>query len=206
MLSAVRTPAAVIVMMIGIPLLPVLAIAAAVISAVLLFVWWSFFRRRPAPPPPSPSELKVDVASLPAHGPGAEEPRLECYGVPVRLGVLVLAPVGRSGAIPPAEQLLNVVDLLLPGLVDVVSEHQPLVRFWPPQLSSQGFVNSFFHNCLLPGERGKGTPWCSVAGKFNAGGEMYLAGLVCCADRPNGLGQIAITHEGQWNDVLRITR
>jgi hypothetical protein len=56
----------------------------------------------------------------------------------------------------------------------------------------------------LPGDRGKGTAWCSLAGKFRAAGQVFLAGLVACAAKPNGLGQFVIQHEGQWNDVLRI--
>lgn len=182
------------------------AAGAGVVLLLLVLILRRLFRRPRQQPSPPVSSLDVAVAKLPAHGPPNESPRLECYGVPVRLAVLVLAPVGRSGHMPPADQLVNVVDLLLPGLVDVVSLHRPEVRFWPPQLSSQGFVHAFFHHCALPGDKGKGTPWCSVAGKFNAAGEHLLAGLVCCADRPIGLGQIAIAHEGQWNDVLRITR
>jgi len=191
----------------AIPVIVGLAIVAVVVflllaAAVLLLV----FRRRPKAVSPPEPDLAIDVETLQVPTPTNEGVQLECYGTPVRLAVLVVAPVGRGAAAPTSEQLLRIVDQLLPGLVDVVDEHQPVVRVWPPQLSSQGFVNAFFHKVSLPGDRGKGTPWCGVAGKFTAAGQPFLAGLICRAADANGLSAIAIQHDGQWNDVLRIKR
>jgi hypothetical protein len=143
------------------------------------------------------------VASLPAHGPPEGGLRLEFYGTPVRLAVLVLAPAGRNNPIPAESDLPAVLDNLLPGFTAIVATHRPLIHLWPCQLSTQGFPNSFFNNVRLPGDRGKGTPWCAAAGRFEAGDQQLLAGLVCVADRPNSLSQMTIVHSGQWMDVLR---
>jgi hypothetical protein len=100
--------------------------------------------------------------------------------------------------------LERALDALLPGLVELVKTHRTQVRGWPFQLSTQGFVHSFFSNAALPGDHGKGTPWCAAAGRFQAGDQQLLAGLVCVADKPNALSQMTIAQPGQWLDVLRI--
>ena len=56
----------------------------------------------------------------------------------------------------------------------------------------------------LPGDGGRGTPWCAVAGRFEAGGRKLLAGLVCRAASGNGLGQFVVQHQGQWLDTVRV--
>jgi hypothetical protein len=129
---------------------------------------------------------------------------LEFYGTPVRLAVLVLAPAGRNNATPTDAELPELIDSLVPGLWAVVQTHGPLVRCWPFQLSTQGFTHSFFNHVRLPGDRGKGTPWSAVAGRFEVGDRQLLAGLVCVADRPNSLSQMTVAHVGQWLDVLRV--
>ena len=189
-------------------LLPVVIALAVVAGAVgmLLLIVFVLLRRKPPPPKVVEPDLTIDVAKLGLHGPPESEVQLECYAVPVRLAALVIAPVGRSGAIPESDHLLNVLDQLVPGLVEIVSVHQPLVRFWPPQLSSHGFVSSFFHKAGLPGDNGKGTAWSSLAGKFNIGDGHYLVGMVFRAAAPNGIGQVSIETDGQWNDILRIRR
>jgi hypothetical protein len=129
--------------------------------------------------------------------------RLELYGTPVRLAVAVIAPVGREGTMPPDDQLPELFQQLIPEFDRVVASHQPVVKFWPSQLSSQGFTHAFASQVVLPGDHGKGTPWCSITGKFTAHGEQYLAGLVCCGEKAAALGHITVEHEGRWNDILR---
>jgi len=146
----------------------------------------------------------IDVESLEATGPNPSGPRLEIYGTPVRVAVVVLAPVGRDSEMPRHEEVPRILEQLIPRLSGVTEFQSPDVHIWPEQLSSQGFTNSFFNNVALPGERGKGTPWCSVAGKFTAAARQYLIGLVCCGEQENGLAQLVIEHEGRWNDVLRV--
>lgn len=180
------------------------AVLAALVILLLVVIVFLLLRRRARQPEPVSPDLRIDVAELSDEGPPADGPRLEFYGTPVRLAVLVLAPAGRNNPLPAESDLPAVLDDLLPGFTAAVATHRPLIRLWPCQLSTQGFANAFFNNVRLPGDRGKGTPWCAVAGRFDAGARQLLAGLVCVADRPNSLSQLTIAHAGQWMDVLRV--
>lgn len=181
--------------------LAALAVLFVLIGVAVVLFLFRQFRTRRLPPEP---DLSIDVLRLDASGPGEKLPRLEYYGTPVRLAVLVLAPSGRSSELPPKDEMRTTIDRLIPGLADVVDAHQPIFRRWPEQLSSQGFAQKFFANVRLPGDRGRGTPWCGVAGKFDSGGQQLLVGMLCCADKPNALNQVIVQHEGLWHDVLRV--
>lgn len=149
-------------------------------------------------------DLSIDVTKLAGGGPPATGPQLECYNIPVRLAVLVLAPLGRGGAVPPAEALNAAVDQIVPGLKNLLPAHAPIFRRWPPQLSAAGFSPAFFAHIPLPGDGGKGTPWCGVTGRFEFQGQALAVGMILRADQPNGLGQIALERDTQWLDVLRV--
>jgi hypothetical protein len=179
----------------------VIAAAVALLVAVVCARWLRKGRKVRWQPEP---ELFVDVGQLDASGPPPQGPRVEFYGTPVRLAVVVIAPAGRQGELPPPGVLPNVMDRLVPGLPRVVASHRPMICRWPAQLSTQGFAQSFFNHVALPGDRGKGTPWCSIAGKLQVGDRVFLIGLVCCANQPNALSQFVVQHEGQWLDILRI--
>jgi hypothetical protein len=179
----------------GVVILVVIAVAVVVIKRLTA-------RKVEAPEPPP--NLKMDVASLPRVRPPMGGPTLHCVHVPVRLAVLVLAPAGRIRELPPREQLSQVVENIVPGLSRVLSTHAPLVRYWPGQMAVRGFANTFFTNVKLPGDGGKGTPWCSVAGVFKVDGQPMMAGLVMTAETPANIGQIVVERETQWLDFLRV--
>jgi hypothetical protein len=181
-----------------------IGVVLVICLAAMLFLFLRIFRKRPASHPERREELAIDVAALSALPPPNEGPQLEFYGTPVRLAVMVLAPVGRGGEIPAPAELATTLENLLPGLQEIVALHQPQVVLWPNQLSSQGFLQAFFNLAALPGDHGKGTPWCSVAGKFEGGGQQYLAGLICCAAGANSLGEMTVERPGQWLGVLRV--
>lgn len=170
--------------------------------AALIFRRW--LHRRRAFPQRGTSQLFIDLAGLDASGPPAEGPRLEFYGTPVRLAVVVVAPGGRAGELPPSDMLPGIMERLVPGMSDVIATHHPLIRRWPEQLSSHGFAQAFFNQVPLPGARGKGTPWCGIAGKLSIGERFFLVGLACRANTTNALSQVVVQHEGQWLDILRI--
>ncbi len=149
-------------------------------------------------------DMGIDVKDLPNQGPPPAGPALYFYNVPVRLAALVLAPAGRARELPPMNQLDALADALVPGLAKVVAAHKPLVRRWPAQVSSRGFANIFFTQAKLPGEGGKGTPWCAAAGVFEIGKTPIMAGLVMRAAAPTNLGQAILEHEAQWLDVVRV--
>jgi len=179
-------------------------VAIMLCLGAMVFVVRRLFRKRPSEKVDHREELAIDVAALPLGPPPKEGPQLEFYGTPVRLAALVLAPVGRSGEIPAPLDLASTLENLIPGFQEIVSLHEPQVVLWPHQLSSQGFLQAFFNLAALPGDHGKGTPWCSAAGKFEGGGQQYLAGLICCAAGPNSLGEMTIDKPGQWLSVLRV--
>ncbi len=148
--------------------------------------------------------LHIDIAAFPCEGPPAEGPQLSVRHLPVRLVVVVTAPSGRDGAALDASDLPMALEFVTPGLGDVFRSHQPDVRCWPPQLSSEGFMHAFFRNADLPNDDGRGSPWCCIAGKFQAGDASFLLGLICCAAAPNSLTRIEAPQPTDWQGVLSV--
>jgi hypothetical protein len=184
-------------------LIPAAGVLLALVAmAVALRMWTRLRRRRPVGEPQS---LEINVAALGDAGPPAGGPALSVHHVPVRLALLVLAPVGRGSELPRASELPQLLDNAVPGLGRLLGPHGTRIKLWPPQLSTHGFAAALFANVRLPGDRGKGTPWCSIAGKFMARERGYLAGLVLRAAAPNSLGQLTLERDTDWLDALRIT-
>ena len=182
-----------------------IGIGLGVLVLLLILVVLRRLIRRPRGETPNQLEIEtIDISELADLGPPDAPVTLEYYHVPVRLALLVLAPVGREGSLPPSDELPELIDQLVPGLMKILPAHQPLFRRWPPQLSSEGFMKAFFSHVKLPGDKGKGTPWCSIAGKFETKDAQYLAGVVCRAEARNSLSQIVMDHPGKWLDVLRV--
>jgi hypothetical protein len=184
------------------PWLP--ALASALVLLVLAMIALKFWWGRRAHPNAAGPDLHIDLDAIGLAVPPPGPVRLELYGTPVRLRVLVAAPAGRHQSQLHEEDLPILLNQFLPGLADIFSLHLPVCRCWPAQLSSQGFSQSFFNHVALPGNRGKGTPWTSLTGKFQVGEQGFLVGLVCCSETSNSLSQFIVEHEGQWFDTLRI--
>jgi hypothetical protein len=178
--------------------------AAAFAGLFLLIVILRLLRRRKRPRLPPPIDLTIDVAELGDEGPPRAGPQLELYNVPVRLSAVILAATGRGNQLDPDADIADVVDQIVPGLGDFIHFHQPIVRQWPAQLSTRGFANTLATNVRLPGGHGKGSPWSTVAGRFEADGKNFVAGLVVCADDSNNLGQLVVERPGGWLDMLRV--
>ncbi len=155
-------------------------VACAVLGAIVLvlaaIVWKVITGRGEKPTEPS-AGMRIDVMALGTHGPPPDGPVLEFFGTPVRLAAIVIAPAGRVRDLPPPEDMADILDAIVPGLARIVSAHRPLAKRWPPQFSSKGFAHMFFQYVRLPGDGGKGTPWCCVAGRFESGDQQLLAGL-----------------------------
>jgi hypothetical protein len=181
-------------------------LASAAVAVVVLVAAWILWRRfgRRREPDVVPPDLEVDVTALPDLGPPPGPPTLEFYNLPVRLAAIVLAPVGRVRTLPSREDLPGVVDSIVPGLDRVAIAHKPLIRAWPAQVSARGFAHAFFQHVRLPGDHGKKTPWCSVAGRFMVDDQPMMAGLVLRAAAPNRHGQYVMEREEQWLGILRI--
>ena len=178
--------------------------AIAVVVLVVLLILWKLLTRRKREPARQVPDLAVDVMGLGTEGPPAGGPVLEFYNVPVRLAAVVLAPAGRVRQLPPLNQLDAVYEAIVPGMARVVATHRPLLRRWPAQLSPRGFANTFFTHARLPGEGGKGTPWCSAAGLVKIEGQPVMAGLVMRTESPSSHAQETIESEEQWMRILQI--
>ncbi len=179
-------------------------LALGALGVAVLYVVWRILRRSKGRLPQQVPDLAIDVMALPKAAPPADAPKLQYYGVPVRLAALVLAPAGRVRELPPLNQLGEVIDAIFPGLARVVAAHRTLVRRWPAQLSVHGFAHQFFTYAKLPGQGGKGTPWSSAAGVFKVDGQPVMAGLILRAEGPANLGQMIVEREAQWLDILHI--
>ena len=177
-----------------------LALATLVILIIILKAWSSRQSGQKLVQP----DLTIDLAELGIAAPPAGIKRLEVYGTPVRLRVVVIAPAGRHQANLHPEDVPILLNQFMPGLLDIFQSHEPLCRCWPAQLSSKGFSQSFMNHVSLPGNRGKGTPWTSIVGKFNVSEQVFLIGFACCSENSNSLSQFVVEHEGQWFDTLRI--
>ncbi|MDA7951026.1 MAG: hypothetical protein MPJ24_06005 [Pirellulaceae bacterium] len=187
------------------PILIVVIIGGlGVCLSVGLLVYFLFFHRKREEASSFQFE-PLDLHALPQQGPPKTNYQLEFYNVPVRVAVLVLAPSGKNRPLPNDEaDLRKMVDHLLPGLVNVLDLHQPKLVYWPAQLSTRGFTEIFKQYASLPGNLGQGTPWCTIAGRFEAVGTPYLAGFVLRSEEENGLSHFPIERSLQWLDVLRI--
>jgi len=179
-------------------------IIAALAAVVVIYLLWRIFAGRKGEAPKQVPDLAIDVMSLGSHGPPPGAATLEFYNVPVRLAAVVLAPAGRVRQLPPINQLADVFDAIVPGMARVVATHKPLVRRWPAQVSAKGFAHTVFQHCRLPGEGGKGTPWCTTAGVFKIEGQPLMAGLIMRTESTSAHGQEVIDAEERWLACLRV--
>ena len=95
-------------------------LAAYALFAVckLVYLYVVMLRHRHLPEDASLDSLCVDVAQLPDNGPPDDGSQLTCYGVPVRLAAVVVAPAGRHGTVPEASELPSIIDEVIPGLTE----------------------------------------------------------------------------------------
>lgn len=150
------------------------------------------------------SEESVDLLALNPAKPVPRGPRLKLLGIDQRLVVMVLAQRGRGVQLPDSDELRRYVERIAPGFTGVLDSHQPLFRKWPPQMSFEGFTHSLASNLRLPGEKGTGTPWSSIAGRISIPGGQLFVGLICFASEPSQIGQHVVEHEGKWTELLRV--
>ena len=186
----------------GDPLTLVVYVGLALV--VLLLIVWKIVGGRRRPPQPETPNLDVDLAAMGEQGPAGLTPVLELNNVPVRLAAVVLTPAGRVRELPPMNRRDELLEVILPGLKEVVAAHRPLMLRWPAQFSASGFAHTFARHVRLPGDGGRGTPWSSVAGVFKIEGQPLMAGLVLRSESANSLGQQIVDSEDKWLGCLRV--
>lgn len=180
-------------------------IIVALVALVVIAILFAVFARKPKRQTQSTvQQLQIDVDSLDSSGPSQSAQAFEFYGTPVRLAVLVAAPQGRGVASPNHQQLMTLLDRIVPGLSKVVQTHDTNVVDWPTQLSDEGFHQAFAHNLALPGDAGRQSKWCSIAGPMSIGVGQMLIGMLCVADEDNMLTHYDVQHDGQWRDMIKV--
>lgn len=189
--------------MLGLSTTMAVALLAA-IAIVAVLILWKIRSGRQNRSVAAPTNLRIDVMALGNQGPPPGPPVLEFYNTPVRLAAIVVAPVGRVRNLPPPDEMGDVLNSIVPELARVVASHRPLARSWPAQLSSRGFAHMFFQHARLPGDGGKGSPWCAAAGVFKIEGQSMMAGMIFRTKSTSSHGQEIIDSEEKWLGMLRV--
>ncbi|MBY0522651.1 MAG: hypothetical protein K2R98_04610 [Gemmataceae bacterium] len=172
------------------------------IGAVLLLWLLRFYFRAPRQTPDPERVLREDLAAYPAAPGGPGPHRLRIHGEPVRLRLVVVAPVGKQTAILP-DEVESILDQVLRGVGAVVQHDRPRVRVWPPQLSNRGFAPTFHRLVSKPDAEGSPSHWVLLAGPAKAGNTPVLLGLACWADESSTLGRLTVEPD-RWRETLRI--
>jgi hypothetical protein len=180
--------------------------AACLIVLLLVLTLWrtmlrALFGRRVVPVLKDfgPRE-KLDDYPLPAEPWGPR--RLTVEGVPVRLRLVVVAPVGKKASVNE-NTIADTLDQVLWGLGAIAQRDQPRVRIWPPQLSQHGFTAAFYRSVQRPEPEGQPSRWVLVAGVTPPRPQALLVGMALWADNPTLIGRRNLEPR-QWADLLRI--
>jgi hypothetical protein len=179
-----------------------LSLAGAAVVLVILLV---AFRRWRAAHGKVPSvDLLEDLATYPPAPPLPPSARpLVLYGLPVRVRLVVIGPLGLEAGSVAAEEANDLLDLAVPGLGQRLQLDLPRVRLWPTQLSHQGFVAAFRRNTQLPEGDARLRRWVLVMGKVLRNGSPIAVGLALQSTEPNTLGPVVLNYAHQWMEVLR---
>lgn len=182
--------------------LKVVAVGVAVLLLFLVAV--RFLKRRlfghAAGPAQEEGVTEENLASYPPPPPGSK--RLTIEGRPVRLRLVVVAPVGRDASID-LSQIETLLDQIVYGLGAIARQDKPRVRAWPPQMSNKGFSLTFNRMLRRPEKPGQPSRWILVAGQTPPRPRPVMLGLALLADEPNAVGHLTLTSE-QWPNILRV--
>jgi hypothetical protein len=172
------------------------AAAAGGILVLLIIIVWLRRGKKPANPE---SNLVEDLAKLPPPGQGDRHYQLLVMSQPVRLRLVVVAPVGKKAL----GKIDSVLEQVFRGLGEVAIDDRPRIRLWPPQMSSVGFAPTFFRVTRRPDPPNRPSRWMLLAGPARAGSTPVLIGMAVFADVPSTAGLVTVS-ETQWNEILRV--
>jgi hypothetical protein len=183
----------------------------AAVAAIVLLMFWALFDRlilrplfgRRSRHLSGEEHLRVDVTRLPAATPAKSSRRLIAEGIPVRVRLVVLAPLGhgREHALP--DDPTTLFDRVLPGFGAVVRDDGARVTLWPAQVSRAGFAPKFYTLVSTPDAPGGASRWVLAAGPVRAGDRQFSLGLALEADEPCYLGRQTVAPD-RWNWLFRI--
>jgi hypothetical protein len=172
--------------------------AGFAVGVLLFFIVLAVVFRRKKKVNPE-AGLGEDLSAYPPAPRGQRHYELRVMNLPVRLRLVVVAPVGRK----PVGKADSVLEQVFRGLGEVSFDDKARIRVWPPQLSTKGFAPMFFRLTRRPEPPGKPSRWVLLAGPARAGSTPVLLGLACQADEVNKLGLVTL-EESQWAEVLDV--
>jgi hypothetical protein len=179
-------------------------VVAVLLGLIVLLLFGALVRRlfrgRAKPPPELPT-LTEDLSTYPPPPPLWGNQRLTVYGLPVRVRLVVAAPLGYEAGEIHAEAILNQV---VPGLGQAVRTDKPRIRIWPTQFSYPGFVAAFRRHTLTPDPDAAVTRWVLLMGKALVNRRPLAVGLALLADQESTLGRVTLEHPHQWMEALRV--
>ncbi|MGL4551433.1 MAG: hypothetical protein ACRC33_09620 [Gemmataceae bacterium] len=169
--------------------------AGGVVLVLLLIV--VFFRGKKVRSPDD--GLAEDLAQLPPVPKGERHYQLKVMNQPVRVRLVVIAPVGKK----TVGKVDSALEQIFRGLGEVAIDDRPRVRIWPAQPSTAGFAPTFFRLVRRPDPDGRPSRWVLLAGPARAGNVPVLLGLAVEAESASKLGLLTMT-ETEWGEALRI--
>lgn len=186
-----------------------IVIFLAAVLAVLLPVAW--YQRRiigvlvtgRAPTGPRfPEPLEIDLSACPAPSASAGNRRIVVEGLPARVRLVVLAPLGTVSVVEEGqtEEILNNV---IWGLGSVAIHDRPQVVVWPPQLSAHGFAAVFHRLTRKQEPDGQPSRWVLLGGPTPPRPRPVLLGLGLWTDEPTTIGRLPM-QPSQWFNSLHI--
>lgn len=140
-----------------------------------------------APAPPLPADAKP----------------LVLYGLPVRIRLMVIGPLGHDAGTVQPEEVAAIVDRIVPGIYTRVVQDATRIRLWPTQLSYSGFIASFRRLSQLPADVERQQRWVLVMGKVIRNGAPIAVGMALQSTEPHTLGPVMLQHAHQWMEVMR---
>ena len=131
----------------------------------------------------------------------AGERMLAVYRLPVRIRLVVVAPMGkeRGSAGGRCRGLLNRV---FPEPGDIVAREEPAIRLWEAQISDLGFIAAFHRRTPTPGPEGEPSHWVLVAGRATINKQPFPGRARVSSDRPS-IGRLTL-QPVQWLEILRL--
>ncbi len=131
-------------------------------------------------------------------------PTLKVHGLPARIRLIVIAPLGKERySSIDAELASGIVNEALPNLTEIVQRDQAKARIWPPQLSNQGFAAAVQRHTLFPVVSSQRKKWLLVVGKVIFDERSFGLAIALWTEKPHTLGPIILDKPHRWMEVLQ---
>ena len=175
-----------------------ICVLAVLVGLRILRKLWNWLRRPPG------DERSTPIIRLESHP--TKPVRFPVYvrNLPSRLAAVVVAPLSGSTQVPSVGQIPRLVDKFVPGLSKAIEEHDPIVKDWPRQFSTQGFGHSLVRYVQIPDDEWRGSRWCLVCGPGFLGEQRYVIGFVIAFDSPNSMDLVRVESDSEWTSLVHV--